>query len=85
MHCVFIGMRLSAGTFTVGSVKLRLSSNEGFSYLEFSYSLLQAYDFYYLNEKYGVNLQVSLGLKISHAVFLFITQPHQSFNVDWRC
>ena len=31
----------------------------GLSYAEFSYSLIQGYDFYHLNEKYGVNLQVS--------------------------
>jgi tyrosyl-tRNA synthetase len=30
----------------------------GISYTEFSYTLLQGYDFYYLNQKYGVNLQV---------------------------
>lgn len=30
----------------------------GISYTEFSYTLLQGYDYLYLNEKYGVNLQV---------------------------
>ena len=34
----------------------RLTS--GLTFLEFSYMLLQAYDFYYLNQKYGCNLQV---------------------------
>lgn len=31
----------------------------GISYAEFSYSLIQGYDFYYLNQHYGVDLQVS--------------------------
>lgn len=30
----------------------------GISYAEFSYVLIQAYDFYYLNEKHGVELQI---------------------------
>lgn len=30
----------------------------GMSYAEFSYTLIQGYDFYHLNKKYGVNLQV---------------------------
>ena len=29
----------------------------GLSFLEFNYMLMQAYDFYYLHEKYGVNMQ----------------------------
>ncbi len=31
----------------------------GISFTEFSYTLLQGYDFLYLNEKYGVNLQLA--------------------------
>ncbi len=31
----------------------------GLSYTEFSYTLLQGYDFLYLHQKYGVNLQLS--------------------------
>lgn len=38
-------------------VKQRLDSEEGLSYTEFSYMLLQAYDFYYLFKNYGVVLQ----------------------------
>ncbi|MCQ3034732.1 MAG: tyrosine--tRNA ligase [Bacilli bacterium] len=30
---------------------------KGLSFLEFNYMLLQSYDFYYLNEKYGCNLE----------------------------
>jgi len=39
------------------SVKLRLQSDSGISFTEFSYPLLQAYDFLYLHEKYGCVLQ----------------------------
>jgi tyrosyl-tRNA synthetase len=39
------------------SVKSRLGSESGISFTEFSYSLLQAYDFLHLNEKYGCILQ----------------------------
>lgn len=40
------------------SVRTRLSSEEGMSYTEFSYQLLQGYDFFYLKEKFGVLLQI---------------------------
>jgi tyrosyl-tRNA synthetase len=41
------------------SVRMRLERSEaGMSYTEFSYMLLQAYDFVYLNEHYGCELQV---------------------------
>jgi tyrosyl-tRNA synthetase len=41
------------------SVKRRiLSSNQGISFTEFSYNLLQAYDFTILNKKYSVILQI---------------------------
>ncbi len=40
------------------SVKRRLESDEGMSYTEFSYSLLQAYDFLVLHDRYGCRLQV---------------------------
>ena len=32
--------------------------NNGLTFLEFSYMLMQAYDFYYLNKKYNCNLQI---------------------------
>ena len=38
-------------------VKQRVDSEEGISYTEFSYMLLQAYDFYYLFKNHGVVLQ----------------------------
>ncbi len=40
------------------SVKSRLSSEAGMSYTEFSYMLLQAYDFVHLNQAYGCELQI---------------------------
>ncbi len=40
------------------SVKSRLGSEAGISYTEFSYMLLQAYDFAYLAEHHGCQLQV---------------------------
>jgi tyrosyl-tRNA synthetase len=40
------------------SVKRRLESEEGISYTEFSYSLLQAYDFLVLHDRYTCRLQV---------------------------
>ena len=40
------------------SVKLRLEREQSLSYMEFNYMILQAYDFYKLNEKYECDLQI---------------------------
>jgi tyrosyl-tRNA synthetase len=40
------------------SVKRRLESEEGISYTEFSYALLQAYDFLVLHDRFNCRLQV---------------------------
>jgi tyrosyl-tRNA synthetase len=40
------------------SVKARLTSDAGLSYTEFSYMLLQAFDFVYLYDKYNCELQI---------------------------
>lgn len=40
------------------SVKARLNSEEGMSFTEFCYQLLQAYDFLYLYDNYGVTCQI---------------------------
>lgn len=40
------------------SVKARLHSEEGMSFTEFSYQILQGYDFLYLFEKHGVTVQI---------------------------
>ncbi len=39
-------------------VKARLESEEGISYTEFSYQMLQAYDFYHLHKQQNVELQI---------------------------
>lgn len=39
-------------------VRTRLESEEGMSFTEFSYQLLQGYDFYYLSKEHGVTLQM---------------------------
>ncbi|NGX50475.1 MAG: Tyrosine--tRNA ligase [Chlamydiae bacterium] len=40
------------------SVRSRFQSEEGISYTEFSYQVLQGFDFYYLSENEGVTLQM---------------------------
>ncbi len=40
------------------SVRSRFQSEEGMSFTEFSYQVLQGYDFYHLSEKEGVILQI---------------------------
>lgn len=40
------------------SVKSRFESEEGMSFTEFSYQILQGYDFFYLYEKWGVQCQI---------------------------
>ena len=43
---------------TKDSVKSRLGSDAGLSYTEFSYMLLQAYDFVHLNQQFECELQI---------------------------
>ena len=43
---------------TFDSVKLRLSREQSLSYMEFNYMILQAYDFYKLNEDHDCVLQI---------------------------
>ncbi len=40
------------------SVRLRMNSEEGMSFTEFSYQLLQGYDFLHLFDHYGVSVQI---------------------------
>jgi tyrosyl-tRNA synthetase len=40
------------------SVKRRVESEDGISYAEFSYLLLQAYDFFVLHDRYGCDMQM---------------------------
>lgn len=54
-----IGRHFRVGTMiSRESVRARLSSEEGLSYTEFSYQLLQSYDFFHLFDKHGVILQL---------------------------
>ena len=43
---------------TFDSVKLRLDREQTLSFLEFNYMILQAYDFYELNKRYGCVIQM---------------------------
>lgn len=43
---------------TSETYKARLDNEETLSFIEFNYQILQAYDFYVLNEKHGCTLQV---------------------------
>jgi len=43
---------------TFDSIKLRLEREQSLSYMEFNYMMLQAYDFYELNNKYKCFLQI---------------------------
>ncbi|KAJ7497332.1 tyrosine-tRNA ligase [Mycena latifolia] len=40
------------------SVRTRLESQHGISFTEFTYQLLQAYDFYHLHQRFGCSIQV---------------------------
>lgn len=40
------------------SVQKRLESDEGISFTEFSYQILQSYDFLHLHREYGCNMQI---------------------------
>ncbi|KAK7057157.1 tyrosine--tRNA ligase [Favolaschia claudopus] len=40
------------------SVRTRLQSNAGMSFTEFTYQLLQAYDFYHLHKNFGCTIQI---------------------------
>lgn len=52
-----IGSKFSVNKMlTAESVKMRLET--GLSFLEFNYMILQAYDFFVLNQKYGCKLQL---------------------------
>lgn len=61
----FVGFLRDVGKyFRIGpmlakdSVKLRMTSEEGMSFTEFSYQLLQGYDFLHLYDHHGVTVQI---------------------------
>eukprot|EP00899_Mesostigma_viride_P027938 jgi/Mesvir1/8329/Mv12592-RA.2 len=54
-----VGRYARVGTMmTKDSVRTRLESEQGISFTEFSYQLLQGYDFVHLRKHHGVNVQV---------------------------
>ncbi|NGX59160.1 MAG: Tyrosine--tRNA ligase [Chlamydiae bacterium] len=54
-----VGKHYRIGTMlSKESVKVRLQSKEGMSFTEFSYQLIQGYDYYFLNAQYDVVLQM---------------------------
>jgi tyrosyl-tRNA synthetase len=54
-----VGKHFRVGTMLAKeSVRTRLQSEEGISFTEFSYQLLQAYDFYYLYVHHNVEMQI---------------------------
>jgi tyrosyl-tRNA synthetase len=54
-----VGKHFRMGTMLAkDSVRSRLQSPEGISYTEFSYQVLQAYDFLHLHDNYGVTMQI---------------------------
>lgn len=54
-----VGKHFRMGTMlSKESVKTRIGSAEGMSFTEFSYQMLQGYDFYHLNENHNVTLQM---------------------------
>ncbi|MBI5272715.1 MAG: tyrosine--tRNA ligase [Chlamydiia bacterium] len=54
-----VGKHFRVGTMLAKeSVRSRIQSDEGMSFTEFSYQVLQGYDFYYLNRHQGVTLQM---------------------------
>jgi len=54
-----VGKHVTVGTMLgKESIRARLESEQGISFTEFSYMLLQANDFYEMNQRYGCEMQV---------------------------
>ena len=54
-----VGRHFRVGTMiSRESVRARMGSEEGLSYTEFSYQVLQGYDFFHLNKNLGVTVQI---------------------------
>jgi len=60
------------------SVRSRLQSEEGISFTEFSYQVLQGYDFYHLFQNEGISLQ--MGGVISGGILQQGLNSHASFQ-----
>ncbi|QDU71171.1 tyrosine--tRNA ligase [Mucisphaera calidilacus] len=84
-----VGSRVSVNRMlSMESVKGRIDSESGISYLEFSYMIMQAYDFAHLNRTHGCTVQmggqdqwgnivmgVELGRKLHDAELAGLTMP----------
>ncbi|WP_428389833.1 tyrosine--tRNA ligase [Mucisphaera sp.] len=84
-----VGSRVSVNRMlSMESVKGRIDSESGISYLEFSYMIMQAYDFYHLHRAHGCTVQmggqdqwgnivmgVELGRKLDDAELAGLTMP----------
>lgn len=57
LRTVGVHARISA-MINKESVKARLNSQQGISFTEFTYQLLQAYDFYHLHKHHGCSIQI---------------------------
>lgn len=54
-----VGSRFSVNQMVnLETFKNRIENNNALSFIEFSYPILQSYDFYHLHKKYGCNLQI---------------------------
>jgi len=57
-----VGRRFRVGEMLAKeSVRRRMDAEEGVSYTEFTYQILQAYDFHHLHKNHGVRLQIGGG------------------------
>lgn len=81
-----IGRYARVGTMIArDSVKSRLESPQGISFTEFSYQLLQAYDFWHLFHEDGCRIQVKGGTSWSKFNLERISSAHgQKQILTWR-
>jgi tyrosyl-tRNA synthetase len=84
-----VGRHISVNRMlTMESVKLRLEREQPLSFLEFNYMIVQAYDFFELNRRYGCRLQcggtdqwgnivtgIDLGRRLGSAELFGLTSP----------
>ncbi|XP_056373400.1 tyrosine--tRNA ligase, mitochondrial [Hyla sarda] len=81
-----VGRHFRMGTMlSRHSVQSRLASPEGMSLAEFTYQVFQAYDFYYLHQKYGCRIQLGgtdqLGNLMSGHDFIHRTTGEEVFGI----
>jgi tyrosyl-tRNA synthetase len=83
-----LGKHFRVGTMLgKDTVRSRLSSEEGISYTEFSYQLLQAYDFFHLYSKHNVLVQLGgadqWGNITAGIDFVRRLTGHEVFGLTW--